>query len=229
MSSETAFDVDARPNDAAAAPIADLRDGREAQLLAIARGLFAQKGYDATSLRDIADAARITKAALYYYFPNKEALYDRVVIESMDSLLAKVKAAVERAPTPTAKIRAFLHASADELDNARDRWLAGSNAFWQSRSTGRRDAALRQRDEYEHLLRDCIERGIASGELRAVDPAIAGRLLLSGMNHMARWHRPGGRLLAREVLDQYLDIVLLGLLNRGPVPAPALDASGEER
>lgn len=198
-----------------------LSDGREAQLLAIARRLFAQKGYDATSLRDIAEAAQITKAALYYYFPNKDALYERVVIDSMDSLLAQVSAAVERAPTPTAKVRAFLQSSADVLHHTRDRWVAGSNAFWQAGATGRRGLALKQRDAYEHLLRDCLARGIASGELRAVDPAMAGRLLLSGLNQMARWYRPDGALTAREVMDQYLDMVLLGLINRaGPAPAP---------
>jgi TetR/AcrR family transcriptional regulator, cholesterol catabolism regulator len=192
-----------------------LADGREAQLLAIARKLFAQKGYDATSLRDIAEAAQITKAALYYYFPNKDALYERVVIESMDSLLAEVQAAVSRVPTPTQKVRAFLHASCESLEQRRDKWVAGSNAFWQAGSTGRRGLALTQRDAYEKLLRSCIEAGIACGELRPVDPAMAGRLLLSGLNQMARWHRIGGQLKANEVIDQYLDIVLLGLINRG--------------
>lgn len=216
---------------AAAAPAAaeaSLADGREAQLLAIARRLFAQKGYDATSLRDIAEAARITKAALYYYFPNKDALYERVVIESMDSLLAEVQAAVARAHTPTEKVRAFLRASADSMEARRDQWVAGSNAFWQAGATGRRGLALRQRDDYELLLRGCIDAGIAGGELRPVNPAIAGRLLLSGLNQLSRWHRPGGALLAREVIDQYLDIVLLGLVNRaGPAPAPASPSSGD--
>ncbi len=194
-----------------------MADGREAQLLTIARRLFAQKGFDATSMRDIAEAARITKAALYYYFPNKDALYERVVIESMEALLAEVRAAVARAHTPTEKVRAFLHASADSMEKRRDQWVAGSNAFWQAGATGRRGLALHQRDEYERLLRGCIEAGIAGGELRAVNPAIAGRLLLSGLNQMSRWHRPGGPMLAREVIDQYLDIVLLGLINRaGP-------------
>mgnify|MGYP006302398759 FL=1 len=61
-------------------PVPDLADGREAQLLGIARRLFARKGFDATSLRDIAEAAQITKAALYYYFPNKDALYELSLI-----------------------------------------------------------------------------------------------------------------------------------------------------
>ncbi len=204
----------------------DGADGREAQLLNIARRLFARQGFDATSLRDIAEEAQITKAALYYYFPNKDALYERIVIESMDALLAEVKAAVARMPTPLAQVRAFLHASADSLEHRRDRWLAGSNAFWQAGATGRRGLALTQRDAYEGLLRDCITRGIGSGELRAVDPAMAGRLLLSGLNQMARWHRSGGALSAREVIDQYLDMVLLGLLNRSGV-APAAPALGQ--
>ncbi len=207
-------------SDALAAPgsaaVADLpADGREAQLLAIARRLFAQKGYDATSLRNIAEEARITKAALYYYFPNKDALYERIVIESMAALLAEVQAAVGRARTPTERVRAFLRASAESLDQRRDQWMAGSNAFWQAGATGRRGLALQHRDDYERLLRGCIEAGVASGELRPVDPAIAGRLLLSGLNQMPRWHRPSGPLRATEVIDQYLDIVLLGLINRG--------------
>lgn len=209
-------DTAAPASDAPADPLAD---GREAQLLAIARRLFAQKGYDATSLRDIAEAAQITKAALYYYFPNKDALYERVVIESMGALLAEVQAAVARAPTPTQKVRAFLLASAESMELRRDQWVAGSNAFWQAGATGRRGLALQHRDDYEHLLRDCIRDGIASGELRPVDPAIAGRLLLSGLNQMSRWHRASGPLRPTEVIDQYLDIVLLGLINRGGPPA----------
>lgn len=195
-------------------------DGREAQLLAIAQRLFAQKGYDATSMRDIAEEARVTKAALYYYFPNKDELYKRIVIESMVLLLAEVQAAVGRARTPTEKVRAFLRASAESMDQRRDQWVAGSNAFWQAGATGRRGLALQHRDDYERLLRGCIEAGVASGELRPVDPAMAGRLLLSGLNHMSRWHRTSGPLRATEVIDQYLDMVLLGLINRGGPQAP---------
>ncbi len=197
-------------------------DGREAQLLDIARRLFARKGFDATSLRDIAEEAEVTKAALYYYFPNKDALYERIVIASMDALLADVKAAVARMPTPLTQVRAFLYAAADSLEFQRDRWLAGSNAFWQAGATDRRGLALTQRDAFEGLLRGCIERGIASGELRPVNAAMTTRLLLSGLNQMARWFRSGGPLSAREVMDQYLDIVMLGLINR-PGSSPATD------
>ena len=71
----------------------DPLDTREQQLLAIARALFARHGYDRTSLRDIAEEAKITKAALYYYFPNKDALFERIVLESIQSLYDDASAA----------------------------------------------------------------------------------------------------------------------------------------
>ncbi len=213
------------PTSTAAATALDPLDTREQQLLAIARRLFAQQGYDRTALRDISEAAGITKAALYYYFPNKDALFERVVLESLQILVDDVSAAVARETTPTARIRAFMEASAACIDYGRDRWIAGSNAFWQGAKDGQRLAALQLRDGYEGLLRKCIVEGMASGELRAADPAMVGRFLLSALNHMTRWHKPDGKLTARQVMQQFLDMALYGLVQDAPAdaaPAPAL-------
>jgi len=207
----------------ARAGAADAPDTRENQLLAIARRLFARDGYERTAMRDIAEAADITKAALYYYFPNKEALYERVVLESMQSLMDDVAAAVAAADSPTARIRAFMQSSADVFDLARDRWIAGSRAFREGGRGGQHLAAIALRDRYESLLRQCIAEGIASGEVRAIDPAIAGRFLLSGLNQMTNWHRPDGRLGVTEVMRQFLDMALHGLLAEAH-PGAAPDA-----
>ena len=199
-----------------------LNDDRPAQLLAIARRLFARKGYDNTSLRDIAEEAKITKAALYYHYPNKDALYERVVIESLQGLLDMVEAAVARERTPTERVRAFMRSSALFLESHRDQWIAGSNAFWQDSNGQRRSAAIEQRDAYEKLLRRCIEEGVKSGEFRKLDAALAARMLLSALNLTARWHKPGGRLTVPEVASQYVDIALLGMIGRAPAePAKA--------
>ena len=63
-------------------------------------------------------------------------------------------------------------------------------------------------------------RGIANDQYRIqedpnpglVDPAILGRLLLSGLNQIPRWHKPSGKLSAAEVMEKYLAIVLNGVL-----------------
>jgi AcrR family transcriptional regulator len=205
-----------------------LNDDRPAQLLAIARRLFARKGYANTSLRDIAEEAKITKAALYYHYPNKDALYERVVIESMQGLLETVEAAVTEAHTPTDRVRAFMVSSAKFLEEKRDQWIAGSNAFWQDASGQRRGAAIEQRDAYESLLRRCIEDGVKSGEFRSIDVPLATRMLLSALNQVARWHRPGGRLTVPAVAAQFVDIALFGI-TKAPSETPRKAVRGAAR
>lgn len=187
-------------------------DTRQEQLIDIACRLFAQRGYEGTSLRDIAEEAKITKAALYYHFPNKEALYERIVLESMQALVDSVRGAMAQGATPVEKVRLFMQSSADFLDRSRDSWIAGSNAFWSGSAVDPRAMAVGLRDEYEHLLRDSIKEAIATGHFRAVDAAMAGRMLLSMLNHIARWHSPGGHLTTRQVIEQYLDMAFGGLL-----------------
>jgi TetR/AcrR family transcriptional regulator, cholesterol catabolism regulator len=191
-------------------------DGRAGQLLEIACRLFATRGYEGTSLRDIAEEAQITKAALYYHFPNKEALYQQILVENLETLISRARDAIEHAGSATDKVRRLMLASADVYAEAPHAWLAGSNAFWSGMAPANRAAMVKRRDRYERLLRACIADGVATGEFRRVDPAIAGRLLLSALNQLTRWHSPGGKLTAREVIEQYLEIILQGLL---PPPA----------
>lgn len=213
-----------KPEPADLTVLPDPLDNRESQLLAIARRLFAQRGFDRTSLRDIAEEARITKAALYYYFPNKDALYERVVVESLQMLVDTISAELARAKTPTERVHAFMEASADFMDEHRDQWNAGSNAFWQGPQNERRLMALQLRDTYEKMLRQCITDGIDSGAFRPVDAAMAGRFMLSALTHLARWHKASGRLTARQVMQQFVDMMLFGLVQDGPSAAPATPA-----
>lgn len=184
---------------------------REDQLVGIATELFASKGYDGTSLRDIADAAGITKAALYYWFPEKEALFVRVVENRMGSLIRQVSLAIEQAADPIAKIRAFLQASAEQMDANRSAWVTSSINFWSNFDAAQREILLAQRDRFEQLLRQCVADAVAQGLLRPADPALVTRLLLSGLNQLPRWHKPGGRLSAAQVVEAYLDMLLTGL------------------
>lgn len=189
-------------------------EDRPSQLLDIASRLFAMHGYAGTSLRDIAEEAQITKAALYYHFPNKEALYQQILVDNLDSLIRRVAAAVDGGKTATEKVRNFMLTSADVYQEDREGWMAGSNAFWSSMGPEIRRAAISRRDKYEKLLRSCVAEGVAAGEFRAVDVALAGRLLLSAMNQLTRWYSPKGKLSPRDVIEHYLDVVLLGLTAR---------------
>jgi hypothetical protein len=130
---------------------------------------------------------------------------------------------VARATTPTERVHAFMEASADFLDEHRDQWNAGSNAFWQGPQNERRMMALQLRDTYEKMLRQCITDGIVTAVSSGRSmPAMAGRFMLSALTHLARWHKPEGRLTARQVMQQFVEMVLFGLVQDGPVKTPAV-------
>lgn len=190
-------------------------DDRQTQLLQIACRFFARYGYKGTSLRDIAEEAHITKAALYYHFPNKNSLYERIVLEGLRVLVEEVTEATTRANTAREKLHTFMMTTAEIYVRDPDLWTAGSNAFWVDEDSVPRKAAIDLRDRYEKLLRACISQGVQTGEFKDVDPAITGRVVLSMINGLSRWFRPGGRLTIGQVIDQYLDIILGGIADNG--------------
>ncbi len=196
-------------------------DDRQTQLLQIACRFFARYGYKGTSLRDIAEEAHITKAALYYHFPNKNSLYERIVLEGLRVLVEEVTEATSQAETAREKLYAFMMTTAKIYARDPDLWTAGSNAFWVDEDSVPRKAAIDLRDSYEKLLRACIAQGVQAGEFKDVDPALTGRVVLSMINGLSRWFRPEGRLKIEQVIDQYLDIILGGIADDGQRrPAP---------
>ncbi|MET4577096.1 TetR/AcrR family transcriptional regulator [Ottowia thiooxydans] len=192
-------------------------EDRQAQLLDIAGRLFAKHGFQGTSLREIAEEAKITKAALYYHFPNKEALYERIVLHGLEMLLEHVMAATAQETTAVDKVRAFMLSTADYYTMNRDAWITGSNAFHTTHESISRTKGVLFRDQYEKHLRHCIQQGIKSGEFREMDPAIAGRLLLSSINSMWRWHKIDGPLSAHQIVEQFLEILMVGMRTKPAV------------
>jgi len=195
-----------------AAP-AESNQTRSEQILDIACRLFGEKGFDRTSLRDISDAAGITKAALYYHFPDKDSLHQKVVIDSLRALITFVRLRLSEVSDPLERVKTYFYATTEFYQNNASAWTAGSNSFWSS-SEDRRAAAVALRDELEGILRDAIRDAIKAGSMRPIDPALAGRFLLGSMNHVMRWHSPNGPLSMRDINEQYLDFALNGMTPR---------------
>ncbi len=188
---------------------------RQAELIGIARRLFARHGYEGTSLRDIADEAGITKATLYHHFPNKSELYCRIAVDDMRDLQDTVARAVAQVDDPVAQIHAFMGASADYFEANRDRWMVNSAAFWHTHDTGHPTQTLAYRDAYEQLLRGCIEAGVAQGRFAAdTEISLAARLLLSCLTHLPRWYRPEGEWSPRQIMARFVDMTLQGIVAR---------------
>lgn len=173
--------------------------------------LFGRSGYDASSLNDLAAEVGISKAGLYHYFKTKQDVYDAIIIEALDGLFDHVRGAVERVAEPREKLLAFMTAHAEFFERNYWAFRCMLVSFSGMASPEPRHDAVVLRERYELMLRAIISDGVRRGQFRDVDPASAGRAILSMLNWMARWFRPGGPKTAPEVAREFADLLFDGL------------------
>lgn len=185
---------------------------RVLQILAEAARLFAIKGYDGTSMRDIAVACGISKSLLYHHFSNKDEIYARVAVGSTLELYLFVRDRVPAGP-PSQKIRAFMIATAEYFRRYRWAWIASTTAFWNDPDRHRQKERLTRRDRFENFLRGLIQEAIDAGEIRKLDVPMTGRLILSSLNWMHRWYNPNKTATPEQIADIFFNMVFNGLRN----------------
>ncbi|MGQ3676498.1 TetR/AcrR family transcriptional regulator [Xanthobacter sp. TB0139] len=188
-----------------------LRDDPRAQIVQQAARLFAHKGYEASSLSELAAAMGYSKGAIYNYFSSKQDIYDAIIIFSLTGLYETAAAAVRPEDAPVERLRQYMVAHARFLADNYDCFatmLVGFSGM-QSQLKGN---ALLLRDAHEGLLRQIIADGVEDGSFRAVDKAATGRAVLSLLSWMVRWFRPGGGKSAEDVAAEYHDLLVRGLL-----------------
>jgi len=178
---------------------------RREELTRIAARLFAEKGYQGTSLADLADELGVQKPSLYHHIASKEDLLWDVAREGAQAFHAALDAVPEGRATARIRLalRAHLAVVAAQLDVA--------TVFireWRFLSGERRELFVAERRRYEERVRDLFRDGVEGSELRTdLDVATAALLFLSAANWAYTWLRPGADTdaLADRVFAVLLD------------------------
>jgi len=197
---------------AASAPEPKVEPSRRDELLAIAAGLFAERGFKNTTVRDIADAAGILSGSLYHHFDSKESMVDELLDTFQTELWTKYDAIEASDSTPRAKLEAVVRASFEAIgEHHSEVAIFQSDALYLA--TFERFGYLIERNrKFRELWTGLLEQGVASGELKAdLDVALVYRFLRDTVWVAVRWYRPGGTLTPADVADQYLTILLEGI------------------
>ena len=195
---------------------------REAALHRAATRLFRERGFHATSMQDLAEALGMNRGSLYHYIEAKDDLLWAIVSDALARLDAAVRPALEADGPDTIPasrrleraIDAHLTFAAEHGDE-----LALLQIELRSLSPERQAELIERRDAYEAAWRRVVEAGIADGELRATDVALATIAILSACNWFTQWFRPDGPLSAEEVGARFARLFLDGL--RMPATAAA--------
>jgi AcrR family transcriptional regulator len=163
---------------------------RREELTRIAARLFAERGYQGTSLADLADSLGVQKPSLYHHIDSKEDLLWAAASEGADAFHAALDAVPVDLPAADRirlALRAHLAVVAGQLDVA--------TVFvreWRYLGGERREAFLAERRRYEQRVRDLFRDGVDGSDLRTdLDVQTAALLFLSAANWAYTWLQPG--------------------------------------
>ena len=169
--------------------------------------LIADVGYEALSMRRLAREVGLGAAALYRYFPTKQAMLFDLLSSHMDDLLsAWAEADPGPRPSPPERLRAFA------LFHMRHHYARANSLFLSYMELRSLDAENFMRIEdlrrsYEHAIADIIRAGVATEDFRPQDPRVTARAIIALLNGLPVWYRDGGTLSREAVETLYLNMI----------------------
>lgn len=191
-------------------------DDKLTLILRTAANLFAENGYDATSLDMIAEQLGMHKATLYHYIDGKESILFQCQLRSFTDLDDVEQHARDRSRSVLERLRYFTVHLARAQSNEFGRCLVLIGPRPLADAAGGEIRRIQRR--LDTIVRDLVKEGNASGELAVPDPALAGAMLFGALGWVPRWYDPKGRYSVDDVANAFFDLFEAGI--RGPKAAP---------
>jgi TetR/AcrR family transcriptional regulator, cholesterol catabolism regulator len=206
---------------ATGSPNGALRSQRRADMVSIAAELFAQKGYRATTVREIADAAGILSGSLYHHFDSKESISDEILSRFINEVLTDYRSAIDSAPDPKVALEQIVRSTSRTLSQHRAA-LAMLQNDWNHFAAQPRFAYLpKALREIERIWIGQLELGKQAGLFRPdLDAKLTYRLLQDALWVPAQWRRTRG-YSTDQVVDGFLQILFDGISAPGSGPSLA--------
>lgn len=188
------------------------RESKRAEILKSAAAAFRRRGYHGASVEEIADALRMTKGSLYYYFKNKEEILFFCHDWSLDLLLGALRDARAQDARPDQRLRrlivAFVHMILDELHGT------ALTLDPQALSPPLLRKVIAKRDQFDRGLRDILQQGMRQGVFARGDAKLLSFAILGAVNWITRWFDPRGPATSQQIADQFADYLVNGLRPR---------------
>jgi AcrR family transcriptional regulator len=188
-------------------------------LLDVAVATFNERGYDATSMEELATRLGVTKSAIYHHVPGKVELLRLALDRALDALFAVTE---EPGATSGPAIERLEHVVRGSV-----RVLAAELPFVTLllRVRGNspvEQAALQRRRRFDRVVTDLVRAAEEEGDVRPdVDPAVTSRLLFGTVNSLTEWYRPDGGQSADDLADALVVTTFQGLRTRPAPPPPS--------
>jgi len=182
-------------------------------LLDVAVAAFNERGYDATSMDELAARLGITKSAIYHHVSSKVDLLRLALDRALDALFAVTEEPGATTGRAIDRLEHVVRGSVHVLTAE----LAFVTLLLRVRGNSEVErTALQRRREFDRIVTDLVRAAEDEGDVRPdVDPAVTSRLLFGTVNSLTEWYRPDGGLSADDLADALVTTTFEGLRTRG--------------
>ena len=191
-------------------------DSRQ-EILRTAARLFQQRGYDATSMNDVAAALKLSKGGLYHHFQSKDEILFEIMDHAMEITQERVLNPVRLIDDPDERLRALIRLHIEVVLSPRDREITVMLHENHPLPPALRKRINTRKKEYIHFVEGLIaevqgKRNRTRQTKGVVSPRAAAFALLGMINWIYQWYKPEGDLQANNLVPQFTDLVFGGIL-----------------
>jgi len=191
-------------------------DSRQ-EILRTAARLFQQRGYDATSMNDVAAALKLSKGGLYHHFQSKDEILFEIMNHAMEITQERVLDPVRGIADPEERLRSLIRRHIEVVLSPRDREITVMLHENHPLPPALRKRINTRKKDYVHFVESLIaevqkETQRTRPSKAAVSPRAAAFALLGMINWIYQWYKPEGELQANNLIPQFTELLFGGIL-----------------
>src|SRR5215467_10794620 len=178
----------------------------------VAAEVFHRKGYDNTSMSDVAEAAGLTKAGLYHHVSSKESLLFTVLDSGLDFTESYVMKPLESIADPLDRLKTMIDLHLRLVLEERNLEVTGLLHECKTLSPGDRARIDKRKKEYVRMTTKLISDVVEQFDIKDVNPKLAAFALLGMLNWTYQWYKVSGSSSREEIVENFQHIFLQGIL-----------------
>ena len=188
-----------------------MKQTRKQEIIQIAARLFKERGFNAVSMRDIAQAMDIKAASLYNHISGKQEILSTLLIEVAEEFTEKMNVISSEIISPLKKIEKVIEVHIDITVNYSEH-IATLNNDWMHLEGSALKNVIKMREDYEENFRSIIKQGIANGEIKPQHPEVILFSILSTLRSLYLWNEKRGKMDVNILKKDMVSVLINGIV-----------------
>mgnify|MGYP003666330809 FL=1 len=188
-----------------------MKSTRKEEIVAVASGLFKEKGYSAVSMRDIAQAMNMKAASLYNHISGKQEILSTLIVRVAIEFTNAMETVMAQESSPIEKIEKIIEFHIDITVTYAEN-IAALNNDWMHLEGTDLKRVVKMREDYEENFRSIIKQGINEGRLRPNHPEVILFSILSTLRTLYLWNEKRGKMDVNILKKDMVSVLLKGIV-----------------